>query len=388
MKTNLNMKAGFAKTHYSMTGTLLCLIILCTPIFVSAQKTDASYNYFKAIEYYDQGMLDSVTAILDGAKMQKDIFKASSRSLKANICKLNAQAKLLLNNPQDAREDIKEMRRYDPFYVPVKGEDLQQFRKIYNGLTVRPKHLISVSAISRIIPVELVRLYSKQEDASYTLANTTDAAYSIRYEYMLDPRFGLGLGLTSGNRHVPLVEERYRNGIITISPLIVHDFYDITFYGRYSLDINKFMSANIITGITGRRFGYESRQEYYDSDYGRYFLKKSYSINYYPLVAVFPKDNLNVNLVFGGGISLYWKRSSVQINIHLLPYLFSNHPLESINSFEDINSIQIPDQINDAGLYDKNGPWFAAARDILVYNEKPTIQLGISYGYALGFRAY
>ena len=148
--------------------TSLCLLVLFSvSLTLTAQVTDCTANYEKALLLYNRGMADSVLAILKPCIDDKGALSKLSKETCTRIYRLAALSSIMTGNPDDAEKYARRLLIYQPGYKNSQHEgDLQEFRLILDRINPSPFIRAGITVGGNMPLLKLQKEYSNYELSS------------------------------------------------------------------------------------------------------------------------------------------------------------------------------------------------------------------------------
>jgi hypothetical protein len=336
--------------------TVLCLLIFFSMSFtVTAQVTDCTANYEKALLLYNRGMADSVLAILKPCIDIKSAFNKLSKEACARIYRLAALSSIMTGNPGDAEKYARELLVYQPDYKNSQHEgDLQEFRLMLDRINPKPFIRAGITAGGNLPFLKLQKEYSNYELASMksSLKGSLGYQFEISGEIFLMKNLSLEIGagmnqvifkyIVSGFNESKLYSENKYDQKIT--------WIEVPVIARYYFNLGA-IRPYLSTGLSGRLSLYTMES----SDlYGRYWFTESEAKD--KVLTTFLTDFENFGILAGGGVCYDLKNMSLRFDIKYNQNIKNSAVIsdfDSVTGYDDIGPEQkfhYTDDINLMGM--------------------------------------
>jgi len=320
----------------------ICLIVLVTiPFCVSAQTTDCSVNYEKALLLYNSGMADSALSVLKPCLGNKEALNKISKETRARIFRIAALSSIMNGNPGDAEKYTREMLINQPDYKYNQNEgDLAEFGLILDKISPQPSLRFGITGGINIPFLKLGKNYSNYDIQSgeYSLNGTIGYQFGIIGEKMLTKSVSLEAGAG-----ISLVNFDYNvKGTDNLTFQDVNYLYnqnitwvEIPVIAKYYFNLKSFRPY-VEGGITGR-FLLNSMEK--SDTYGRYwFTNSSNSDN---ILTTFLTDFEYFGILLGGGACYDFNKFSLRLDIRYNYYLKNSSvssEFDNVGGYDDIGS--------------------------------------------------
>jgi hypothetical protein len=345
---------------------------------IFSQVNDCSFAYYNALNLYNTGKVDTAYNLLRSCLGNKHLLRNTSKSTKADIYRLSALSSILLENPDDARLNIKKLLTYQPYYKNnFKQGDLLEFRKMVDEFSVQPEFVVGVNCFKDYSTISLEKVFTQPEsDSTQNISLTNEFGGGLLIESALTKRISIGLGINLNKVNIV-----YKGGNI---PFSHNDSYGLDFlyletpvYANYKFRIDKKIRPYFQLGIISRYYlkhknSYDAPDRFRSSKYGTYYMKENHYQGDNGVITVFFRNYENLDLSIGGGVTYNFKKSCFDFNIGCLPLRVNTHPLRDIE-----NANNLP-----------NDEWFSQANETIVVDLKRILRFNLSYKYFLNFKTF
>jgi hypothetical protein len=348
--------------------TLLIILLFSRPLNMYAQVTDCSFAYYNAMNLYNEGKVDSTYNILSSCINVDQLFRKSSKSTRADIYRLCALSALLLDKPDDAQLNIGRFLKYRPYYKNnFAKDDLSEFRRIVTEFTVQPKLVLGINFFIDIPKITIEKnLTAHTTPYIPEITSFTEGGWGLLLENSFSKNIYAGIGLNM----------LYMSFIYNGSPLPFQQtfsynvpirYLESPLYVSYKLRINKKVIPYFQIGLIGRYPIDGDVKRLKSSEYGGYYLVKSYGN-----LAVFFNNNEFLDLLLGTGIKYSFKKSCLDFNIKFLPFHIEKNTLKDINTVDDLPPTES----------------FAHADEIILLDLSRRMRIELCYKYYFSFKAF
>ncbi len=347
---------------------LIIVLLFAGLLDISSQISDCSFAYYNAMNFYNEGKIDSTYNILNSCINGNQLFSKTSKSTRADIYRLSALSAVLLDKPDDAKFYIARLLKYRPYYKnEFLRDDLSEFRRIVTGFIVQPKLVVGINYFMDFPKINIEKnLTSHSTPYTPEITSFTESGWGLVVENSFTKNIYAGIGLNMLNMSFiyngsPLPFQE------TFSYHVPIRYLESPLYAGYKLRINKRIIPYFQAGLIGRYPISGEVNRLKSSEYGGYFL-----VNDYGNLAVFMKKYENLDLTLGSGIKYSFKKSCLDLNISSFPFHANHNTLKNIDSVSDLPQTES----------------IAHTDEIILLDLKRRIRIGLSYKYYFSFKAF
>ena len=305
------------------------IILLFTGLLnISSQISDCSFAYYNAMNLYNEGKVDSTFNILSSCINDDQLFRKTSKSIRADIYRLCALSALLLDEPDEAQLQIGRFLKYRPYYKDeFAKDDLSEFRKIVTEFTVQPKLVMGINYFIDFPKIKLEKnLTAHTTPYTPEITSTSESGWGLLFENSFSKNIYAGIGL-----NMLYMSFNYNGSPLpfqeTFSYNVPIRYLESPLYAGYKLRINKKIIPYFQAGLIGRYPIDSEVKRLKSSEYGGYYL-----VNDYGNLAVFFNNYEHLDLSLGSGIKYSFKKSCLDFNINCFPFHLNHNTLKNIDS--------------------------------------------------------
>ncbi len=348
--------------------TLIIILLLTIPLNIYSQVSDCSFAYYNAMNLYNEGKVDSAFNILSSCINGDQLFRKTSRTTRADIYRLSALSALLLDKPDDAKQNIERFLNYRPYYKDnFLKDDLSEFRRIVTGFTVQPKLVFGIDYFIDFPKINIEKnLTAHNTPYIPEITSISESGWGLLLENSFTKNIYIGIGV-----NMLYMSFNYNGAPLPFQEAFSYQvpirYLETPLYASYKLRIDKKIIPYFQIGLIGRYplDGEVTRLK--SSEYGGYYL-----VNDYGNLAVFFDNNECFDLLLGSGIRYSFKKSCLDFNINFFPLHINKNTLEDIDTFDDIPPTES----------------FAHSDEIILLDLKRRMRIELCYKYYFSFKAF
>lgn len=346
----------------------IIILLIAGSLNAFSQVNDCSFAFFKAMNLYDQGKVDSTFGILNSCINDDQPFRKTSGNTRAEIYRLCALSAVLLDKPDEARSCIGNLLRYRPYYRnDFHKDDLVEFRRIVTEFTVQPKIVLGVKYFMDFPELNIKKNLTSHSD-SYVpeITSYSESGCGLVIENSFTKNFYAGIGL-----NILYVNLMYKGSLLPFQEEFSYNipvrYIETPLYANYKLRINKKIIPYFQAGLIGRYPVTGEVAKLKSSEYGGYYL-----VNDYGNLAVFLENYEHLDFSLGSGVRYSFKKSCVDLNINCFPFHFNHNALKNIKTLDDLPQAEA----------------FVHADEIILLEIKRRLRVELCYKYYLSFKAF
>jgi hypothetical protein len=357
---------------------LVLMFSFFAPAHIQSQDNDLSFVYFNALNKYNAGETDSALSMLNSGLKNKELYRQTSKSTRANIYRLSALSCIQLYKQDEARANIGKMLVNDPDYRNNYREgDLAEFRNMADEFTVLPGITIGAGFFSDYSTGSIEKRITDHDPLTADeITNYREWGGGLWADGAITKSISAGLGI-----NLLALSWSYNASDI---PLSLDHTYNMLFryvetplYFNYNFMPDKKFRPFVRLTAIGRYYPspnktYGTAHRYQSDVYGTYYMQEDNLDGYNGVLAVFYKNYEYFDLSIGGGAEYSFRGSSIGLNIGYFPLHIDNNPLPDINNASDIPENEL----------------FRYADETIVVNNKRMLRIALSYKLFLNYRAY
>ena len=347
---------------------LLIILSLTIPIKISSQISDYSGSFFNALNLYNEGKVDSAYNILSSCVPGNKRFRKTSKSTRSDIYRLCALSALLLDKPEEAHLNIRQLLSDQPYYKDnFAVDDLSEFKRIVTGYTVQPKLILGISYFIDFLQIDITKnLTAHNTPYVPDITSLSESGWGLLLENSFSKSIYAGIGL-----NMLYMNFTYKGSPLPFQQSSTYNlparYLESPIYAGYKLRINKKITPHFQLGLIGRFPVNSSVSRLKSSGYGEYYLVEDEGN-----LAVFFDNYERLDLILGSGIKYNFKKSCLDFNINFFPLHLKHNKFKNINTINDLPPTES----------------FAHADEIILLDVKRRLRIDLCYKYYFSFKAF